>query len=445
MQDIAVSVKNISKKFRLFNSPKERLKEALHPFDKKYHKEFWALKDVSFDVPKGQTLGIVGRNGSGKSTLLQILCSILQPTSGEVAVNGTISALLELGSGFNPEFTGRQNVFMKGMLMGFSREEIKKRLPAIEAFADIGEFIDQPIKIYSSGMSLRLAFAVAINVDPDILIIDEALSVGDELFQRKCFSRIEALRASGATILFVSHSSNAIVELCDRALLMDAGEKLTDGNPKQVVGRYQKLLYAPVEKYEFLREQIRQTDEQPLSASESTEKAPKKLPDHSAQESFDPNLRCGSTIHYESSGAHIESPAVITLAGDQVNNLIRGKRYIFTYSVRFSKDADYVHFGMLIKTVSGVELGGGVTAKSYQDRVISVKEGESYRVTFNFLCALNPGFYFLNAGVSGISGGVDGYLHRILDSMCIRVIGHADGFSNGFVDFDIVPLCEISK
>jgi lipopolysaccharide transport system ATP-binding protein len=179
MPEIAISLKNISKKYRLFNSPQDRFWEALHPFNKKYHKEFWALKDVSFDVLKGQTVGIIGRNGSGKSTILQILCSILRPTSGEVTVNGRVSALLELGSGFNPEFTGRQNVMMKGMIMGFSEAEMRNRFPEIEAFADIGEFIDQPMKIYSSGMSVRLAFATAINVDPDILVIDEALAVGD--------------------------------------------------------------------------------------------------------------------------------------------------------------------------------------------------------------------------------------------------------------------------
>ena len=188
---IAIRIENLSKKYRLFASPRARLKEALHPFGKKYHREFWALKDVSFEVPKGQTLGILGRNGSGKSTLLQIIASVLQPTEGRVEVNGRVSAMLELGAGFNPEFTGRANVMFIGTLMGFSEADMRERLPAIEAFADIGEFIDQPVKTYSTGMFARLAFAAAINVDPDILVVDEILAVGDARFQQKCFRKFQ--------------------------------------------------------------------------------------------------------------------------------------------------------------------------------------------------------------------------------------------------------------
>jgi len=243
MKQVAVCVNNVSKKFRLFNSPKERLFEALHPFNKKYHKEFWALKDINFEVEKGKTLGIIGRNGSGKSTLLQIICSILKPTSGEVTANGKISALLELGSGFNPEFTGRQNVLMKGMLMGFSAEEMKKRLPEIESFADIGDFIDQPLKIYSSGMSVRLAFAVAINVDPDILVVDEALAVGDAKFQHKCYGKFLEFQKSGKTIILVTHDTNAIVKHCDSAILLEIGEIIEIGEPKIIINYYIDLLF----------------------------------------------------------------------------------------------------------------------------------------------------------------------------------------------------------
>lgn len=449
--DIAIRVEGVSMRFELYDAPRDQLKQFVLPRlqrlagleSKQYFREFWALKDISFEIRKGESVGIVGRNGSGKSTLLQIITGTLSPTTGTVATHGRIAALLELGSGFNPEFTGRENVFMNAAILGLGKEEVAERFDDIAAFADIGAFIEQPVKTYSSGMVVRLAFAVAINVDPDILIIDEALSVGDELFQRKCFSRIETIRANGATILFVSHSSSAIVELCDRAVLVDAGEKLAVGAPKQIVGRYQKLLYAPAEKSELIREQIRRADENPKSTLGPIENAPQMQPGPAEQESFDPNLCPSSTIEYESAGAYIDSPAVLTLAGEPVNNLIGGKHYLFTYTVRFKKCASQVLFGMLIKTVSGVELGGGVTASSREKRLQYVKDDDNYRVEFRFRCALNPGVYFLNAGVAGVIGDEDGYLHRILDSVCIRVIGGSDGFSNGIVDFDIVP--EISK
>jgi ABC-type polysaccharide/polyol phosphate transport system ATPase subunit len=242
MKEIAVSIHDVSKKFRLFNSPQERLFEALHPFNKKYHKEFWALRDISFEIEKGETIGIIGRNGSGKSTLLQIICSILEPTSGEITVNGKISALLELGAGFNPEFTGRQNVFMKGMLMGFSSEDMKERMPEIEAFAEIGEFIDQPVKIYSSGMFVRLAFATAINVDPDILIVDEALAVGDAKFQQKCYQKFLDFQKAGKTTILVTHDNSAVVRHCDSAVLLEKGRAIEQGLPKDIVNYYLELL-----------------------------------------------------------------------------------------------------------------------------------------------------------------------------------------------------------
>lgn len=253
MTDIAIRVQNLSKCYQIYDTPRDRLKQFFAPrlqrlvgqTPKQYFREFWALKDISFEIRKGETVGIIGRNGSGKSTLLQIICGTLTPTSGNVETRGRIAALLELGSGFNPEFTGRENVYMNASVLGLSNEEIDARFNDIVAFADIGDFIDQPVKTYSSGMMVRLAFAVAINVDPQILIVDEALSVGDELFQRKCFSRIEAIKQNGATILFVSHSGSTVVELCDHAVLLDSGEKLAMGTPKTIVGKYQKLIYAP--------------------------------------------------------------------------------------------------------------------------------------------------------------------------------------------------------
>ena len=243
MSDIAISVENISKMYQVYERPTDRLKEAFWGGRRKYHKEYWALRDVNFDVPKGKTVGIVGRNGSGKSTLLQIIAGILTPTKGNVEVNGKVSVLLELGSGFNPDFTGRENVMVNGTVNGFSEEEMKERLPLIEEFADIGEFIDQPIKIYSSGMFVRLAFACAINIDPDILIIDEALSVGDAKFQHKCYNKFLEFQEAGKTILFVSHNTDAIVNHCDYAVLLERGEVVETGEPKTVTNYYMDLLF----------------------------------------------------------------------------------------------------------------------------------------------------------------------------------------------------------
>jgi len=243
MSDIAIRVKNVSKKYRLFPSPKERLKEALHPFGKKYHNEFWALKDVSFDVPKGQTLGILGRNGSGKSTLLQVIASVLQPTSGSVEINGRVSALLELGAGFNPEFTGRDNVILNGAIQGIPRDEMIERMPEIEAFADIGEFFDQPVKTYSSGMFVRVAFAAAINVDPDILIVDEALAVGDIAFQEKCYRKLAEFQQQCVSVIFVTHDTSLIEELCNKAVLIDCGGIRYIGDPQDAVNEYDGILY----------------------------------------------------------------------------------------------------------------------------------------------------------------------------------------------------------
>ena len=375
--DIAIKVSSLSKCFPIYDKPSDRLKQfivpklcrAIPPLRRSfptphlqrptYYHEFWALRDVSFEIRKGETVGIIGRNGSGKSTLLQIICGTLNSTSGTIRTSGRIAALLELGSGFNPEFTGYENVYMNAAVLGLSKEETDERFEAIATFADIGAFITQPLKTYSSGMVVRLAFAVAINVAPDILIIDEALSVGDEQFQRKCFARLEAIRASGATILFVSHSGAQIIEICDRAVLLDVGELLTVGMPKQVVGRYQKLLYAPADRRESVRDEIRLAsgkhhNHDGLTGSSLLQPHVRDQDGVGMQESYDPDLKSSSTIEYESRGAHIENTTILDMAGNQVNNLTRGKRYRYTYITHFRESASNVRFGMLIKTVSGV-------------------------------------------------------------------------------------------
>lgn len=240
---IVVKAQNISKKYRLYGSHIHRLKEIFHPLKKKYHKEFWALRDTSFEIRKGETVGFIGRNGSGKSTILQIIAGILTPTDGTVEINGRISALLELGTGFNPELTGRENVYVNGRIMGYSSKDIDQRFAAIEKFADIGEFIDQPVKVYSSGMFVRLAFAAAINVDPDILIIDEALSVGDAKFQNKCFNKFNEFKNKGKTIIFVSHDMDSVTKHCDRVILLEHGNIIDEGAPSKITCFYFDLLF----------------------------------------------------------------------------------------------------------------------------------------------------------------------------------------------------------
>lgn len=251
VREPAISVSNLSKRYEIYERPHDRLKQFLLPGLRRavgrepgqYFREFWALNDVSFEIGRGETVGIIGRNGSGKSTLLQMICGTLSPTHGSVRTRGRIAALLELGAGFNPEFTGRENVYLNGAILGLSHAEIAARFDDIEAFADIGEFIDQPVKTYSSGMYVRLAFAVSINVEPDILIIDEALSVGDARFQAKCMKRIKTIQEEGTTILFVSHDVTSVRTLCDRAIWIDAGRLRMDGDVFPVTGSFMEYLF----------------------------------------------------------------------------------------------------------------------------------------------------------------------------------------------------------
>lgn len=240
---IAISVKNLTKKYRIFSHPGDRIKQALTFGGMRFHNEFTALQDVSFEIKKGETVGIIGRNGSGKSTLLQLICGILKPTVGTAQVNGRIAALLELGAGFNPEFTGRENVYFQGALMGFTKVQMDERFDDIAAFADIGEFIDQPVRTYSSGMFVRLAFAAMIYADADILVIDEALAVGDEAFQKKCFDRLAAYLGGGKTLFFVSHNLRQIERVCARAVWLDAGTIAADGAVAEVCTAYQESLH----------------------------------------------------------------------------------------------------------------------------------------------------------------------------------------------------------
>lgn len=428
---VAIKVTNLSKCYQIYSKPNDRLKQMFAGSRKQLYREFWALKDVSFEINKGETVGIVGRNGSGKSTLLQMICGILNPTSGNVEVTGRISALLELGSGFNPEFTGKENVYLNASILGLANDEIDQRYDDILAFAEIGDFIDQPVKTYSSGMLMRLAFSVAINVEPDILIVDEALSVGDELFQRKCFSRIERMAANGVTILFVSHSGAQIVNLCNRAILIDEGAVLSVKDPKYIINQYQKILYAPQDIKNELKSQLLG------KASINNGFNVNAVTDHS--DFFDPNFTPSSTVEYISRGANIYDVVIKNLNDESVNILLSGVTYKYTYKVLFNQDAENVRFGMLIKTISGVELGGGVSGISDDKALSFVKSKSIVNVEFTFVATLNAGTYFLNAGVTADLEGQELYLHRILDAVSFKINQGTNIYSTGLIDFQSEP------
>lgn len=437
-----IEVSGLGKCFPVYDKPHHRLLQMFFR-KRRLYREFQALRDVSMHVKRGETVGIVGRNGSGKSTLLQIICGTLTPTSGEVSVQGRVAALLELGAGFNPDFTGRENVYMNAAVMNITRSEVAERLDDILAFADIGEFIDRPVKTYSSGMYVRLAFAVAIHVEPDILVVDEALSVGDEAFQRKCFARIEQLRRQGCSILFVSHAASTVIELCDRAVLLDGGELLAEGKPKSVISLYQRMIYATAERVIEMREQLKRTHQLQASEPDSEHigmghgfalQAPKPTDDASEPEAyFDEGMKSQSTLAYASRGARIEDPHIETPQGDRVNVIRAGERYVYTYIVAFEHAADAVRFGMLIKTTTGVELAGAVSAQPEQ-AIGWVEAGSRLSVRFEFVCRLAPGAYFMNAGVHGRVGEGETYLDRRIDALMFRVMGTSNRLSTGFVD-----------
>lgn len=434
--DPVIRLRDVSKHYLIYDRPEDRLKQMILPKlgrlagrpDMRFYRDFPAASHISFDIGRGETVGIVGRNGSGKSTLLQMICGTLTPTGGSIEVHGRIAALLELGSGFNPEFTGRENVFLNASILGLSRKETEDRFDSIAAFAEIGHFMDQPVKTYSSGMYVRLAFAVAINVDPDILIIDEALSVGDEAFQRKCFARIEQIRASGATILFVSHGAQTIVQLCDRAILIDRGEKLLEGRPKTVVNHYQRLLSLGDEEVEAAREALRHVDgwaadaiapARPAAQAEKAEESASGSAGRRDGSWFQPDLRPSSIVEYSEKGAQVDQAEILNFGSNKVNNLAFGEEYYFKYTVKFSEPMNNVNFGMFIKTKSGVELAGCHALRP--DEQLTVEAGDSITVTFPFQCKILPGLYSLNCGIFTRSGEGVEIRHRILDVLLFRV------------------------
>lgn len=445
-----ITVTGLAKTYRIYSKPYHRLLQGAPLIGgSRWYSEFHALRRVELNVAAGETVGIIGRNGSGKSTLLQLICGTLHPTAGHVRVKGRIAALLELGAGFNPEFTGRENVFLNGAVLGLSRSEMEAKLHEILMFADIGDFIDRPVKTYSSGMYIRLAFAVAISTEPKVMIIDEALSVGDEAFQRKCFARIESLKDDGCTILFVSHSAGSVVQLCDRAVVIDEGESIYTGQPKDAIALYQRLLYAPEARRREIRAAILESRQMPPDEKVDIvrpirgEVAHVQETDLSDAERFDPGMRAESTVELMSHGARILDPHFENVRGETVNVLMPDGEYFYTYDVSFEQDARKVHFGMMIRSLAGVDLFG-MASHADGDGIEIVRAGSRCRVRFKLRSGLLPGTYFTNAGCMGIlEDGESRFLHRILDAVMFRVEMKATNRRKaGFYDLALEPACE---
>jgi homopolymeric O-antigen transport system ATP-binding protein len=383
---VVLSVENVSKQYRIYGRPADRLKETLTRGRWKRHTEFWALRDVSFELEKGTTTGIIGPNGCGKSTLLQIIAGTLDPTHGSVRHEGRISALLELGAGFNPEFTGLENIFMNAALMGFSRTEAESLLPEIERFAEIGAFIHQPVKTYSSGMYVRLAFATAISAQPQILLVDEALAVGDAVFQHRCMRRIREMQESGTTILFVSHDMGAIRALCSRAVLLHNGRMESLGKPTDVLSRYQKIIMAREDAYETVQQE----------ASAIVE-------DGSIEEEEEAAMPLRYTYRHGDGSAEILRVELLDSAHRPVEFVESGEAVRLRVRLRFDTDEEAPVCGFLLHNRHGIHLYGTNTELQRAD-FGPVRRGEVVEVIFAFECWLAPDTYSVTVAAHNPSG-----------------------------------------
>lgn len=403
---VAISVENVSKVYKLFTKPADRVMDALHLAPWKKVPEHHALKDVSFEVQQGEMVGIIGTNGSGKSTILKIITGVLHPTCGEVKVNGRISALLELGAGFNREYTGIENIYLNGTMIGFTKEEIDAKLQDILDFADIGDFVYQPVKTYSSGMFVRLAFAVAINIEPEILIVDEALAVGDVFFQAKCYRKFDEFKKLGKTILFVSHDLSSIVKYCDRVVLLNKGTKLGEGKAKEMIDVYKQVL-------------VGQYEEDGQTGGETTA-----------------NIDQGASselLEYGSRKAEITECFITDNKGKRTNALIKGEPFTIHMKATFAERVQAPIFAFTIKNARGTEITGTNTMfeKAFMD---AVDKGVTKEVTFSQNMDLQGGDYLLSLGLTGYEGSDFTVYHRLYDAMNISVISDKD--TVGFYDMN---------
>lgn len=414
-----IEVKNVHKMYKLYEKPMDRLYDSLGFRKGKKPTQFFALTDISFQVKKGETLGIIGTNGSGKSTLLKIITGVLNQTTGEVRVHGKISALLELGAGFNMEYTGIENIYLNGTMQGYTQEEITGKLNAIIEFADIGEFINQPVKAYSSGMFVRLAFAVAINIDPEILIVDEALSVGDVFFQAKCYKKFNEFKEKGKTVLLVTHDMGSIITYCDRAMVLNNGVKLGEGDPKDMVDMYKKVLVDQLEA---------QHPKEVVSTKHKNQMA-KKL------------MRNPKTIEYGNKEMEILDFFVIDDKDRITNTILKGTYFKIGMNVRVHTVVLNPILAFTIKDSKGNEISGTNTMVEHID-VSALQCNTIYEISFKQKMILQGGQYLVSFGISGFKGDAFTVYHRLYDVVDIAVV--SDKNTVGYFDMDsIVELKEL--
>lgn len=424
MKDIAISVQNVSKLYKLYDKPSDRLKEALGLAGKKKYKEHYALHDLSFDIGKGECVGIIGTNGAGKSTILKIITGVLNPTKGDVVIDGRISALLELGAGFNMEYTGLENVYLNGTMIGFSKEEIDAKLDDILSFADIGDFVNQPVKTYSSGMFVRLAFAVAINIDPEILIVDEALSVGDVFFQAKCYKKFEEFKKLGKTILFVSHDLSSINKYCDRVVLLNKGRKVDEGTPKEMIGLFKRILVG--------QEAVAKSDDPEISVTPQDIDAMQD--DEVSEELWRSNYVINPDVdEYGDGSAEIIDFAIVDEMGNVTNTIEKGTEFIIKSRVRFNKRVNSPIFTYTFKNIQGTAITG--TNSLYENAEVGqVQENEEYVAAFRQKMSLQGGEYLLSISCTGYVGDELRVYHRLYDVINVSVISQKN--TVGFYDMD---------
>jgi teichoic acid transport system ATP-binding protein len=419
--EYAIRVKNVSKMYKLYNRNRDRLKDAFGLGKHAHYKEKYALSNLSFDVKKGETVGIIGTNGSGKSTILKIITGVSTQTSGTIEINGRISALLELGAGFNQEYTGIENIYLNGTMMGYSKEEVDKKMDDILSFADIGDYIYQPVKLYSSGMFVRLAFAVAINIDPEILIVDEALSVGDVFFQAKCYKKFESFRKEGKTVLFVSHDLGSIAKYCDRVVLLNQGVKLAEGKPKDMIDLYKKVL-------------VQQQESSKMAGkNESTHRS------HIMDAAMD---KTKWMSHYEinpqvneygDGEAEIIDFAILDKDGNISSSIIKGTTFKIRSKVKFHKDMENPIFTYSFKNIQGVSITGTNTMYERVDDFTAHPE-DIYTCTFTQDMNLQGGDYLLSISCTGYNNVDFTVHHRLYDVISVTVV--SDKNTVGFYDMN---------
>ena len=419
-KNLAISVQGVSKIYKLYDKPIDRLKEAVSLTHKSYHRDFFALSDISFDVKKGETVGIIGTNGSGKSTILKIITGVLSPTTGTAEVSGNISALLELGAGFNSEYTGLENIYMNGTMMGFSRQEMERRMDDILCFADIGDFVNQPVKTYSSGMFVRLAFALAINVDPEILIVDEALSVGDVFFQAKCYRRMEEMMKNGTTILMVSHDMGSIIKYCDKVVLLNRGHFVAQGEAGKMVDLYKKILANQTDE---LAEALIEEKKEALGLPVEVTVSDKRMKDRM---NLNPEVQ-----EYGDGRASFEDFGTLDARGNVTNLLLKGEMFTIRERIRFHAPIENPIFTYTLRDKKGTDITGTNTLFEGTE-IKPVKDGDVYTVSFRQKMNLQGGEYLLSMSCTGYENGEHVVYHRLYNVLSLTVISNKN--TVGFYD-----------